>query len=117
MAIALPMNCPQNVNMAIESPLKKEAEQASKEIEALNRFYNVYFSGAEEDPPREKRRALDQAFKKIKQKVASSSNSSDKFFANSVIARYQLFCSKWDKQLKGIEEGKIVRPNQKKKFK
>jgi hypothetical protein len=96
--------------MAIESPLKKEAERASKEIEALNRHYNIYFSGAEEDPPREKRRALDDVFLKLKQKVATSANASDKFFANSVIARYQLFVSKWDKQLKSIEEGKVIRP-------
>jgi hypothetical protein len=103
--------------MALESPLKKEAELASKEIEALNRQYNIYFTGGEDDPPRDKRRALDQIFQKLKAKIATTPNASDKFFANSVVARYQLFTSKWDKQLKGIEEGRIPRPNQKKLFK
>ena len=102
--------------MALESPIKKEAEHASKEIEALNRQYNTYFTGGEEDPPREQRRALDLAFRALKAKIATATNASDKFFANSVVARYQLFCSKWDKQLKGIEEGRIPRPNQKKRF-
>lgn len=100
--------------MAIESPLKKEAELAGKEIEILNRHYNMYFSGADEDPPRDKRRDLDLIFQKLKQKLPITPNASDKFFASSIISRYQVFCSKWDKQMKNIEDGKVIRPNQRK---
>lgn len=96
--------------MALESPLKKDVEKAGRDIEALNRLYNVYFSGAEEDPPREQRKALDNLVAKIKTMVATATNSADKFQANTLVSRYQSSCVKWDKTLRGIEAGTIPRP-------
>ena len=95
--------------MALESPLKKDSERATREIEALNRAYNVYFQGGEDDPPREQRKQLDALIAKLKSQLATATNASDKFMANSVVSRFQVMSSKWDKQLRGIENGTIIR--------
>lgn len=96
--------------MALESPLKKDTEKASRDIDALNRLYNVYFQGGEDDPPREQRKQLDNLISKIKTQVATSSNASDRFQANSVVAKFQVISAKWDKHIRGIENGSIPRP-------
>jgi len=96
--------------MALESPLKKDVEKAGRDLEALNRLYNVYFSGAEDEPPRNERKALDNLVIKIKTMLASASNSADKFQANTLVSRYLSICTKWDKTLRGIEAGTIPRP-------
>lgn len=92
------------------SPLKKDVEKASRDLESLNRLYNVYFSGAEEEPPRNERKTLDTLVAKIKTMVATATNSADKFQANTLVSRYQSSCTKWDKTLRGIEAGTIPRP-------
>ena len=102
------------MGMALESALKKDVEKASRDLEALNRLYNVYFSGGEEDPPLEVRKALDQLVAKIKAQVATSTNSGDRFQANSLVAKYQLYSSKWDRMLRGIENGTIAKPQKRK---
>ncbi len=96
--------------MALESPLKKDVEKANRELDVLNRLYNVYFQGAEEDPPRQQRKQLDALVAKIKSQVASATNASDKFMANSFVSRFQTMAGKWDKHIKGIENGTIHRP-------
>jgi len=96
--------------MALVSPLKKDVEKAAKDIDNLNRLYNIYFSGAEDDPPANERKALDSLIAQIKAQVAKPSNSADKFQANSVVSRFQVICGKWDKTLRAIESGTIVRP-------
>lgn len=96
--------------MALESPLKKDINKAAKDLDALHRIYNVYFSGAEEDPPRAERKALDMLILKIKSQLAMASNSADKFQANAIVSRYQSISGRWDKTLRGIEAGTIVLP-------
>jgi hypothetical protein len=96
--------------MALESPLKKDVEKAGRDLDALHRLYNVYFSGAEEDPPRTERRALESLIAKIKSQLATATNSSDKFQANTLISRFQSTAARWDKTLRGIEAGTIARP-------
>ncbi len=96
--------------MDITSPFKKDIDKALRDLDYLHRLYNVYFQGAEEDPPRNERKALEELIAKIKSQLAKSSNASEKFQANTLINRYQAMTSKWDKHLKGIETGAIVRP-------
>lgn len=96
--------------MALISPLRKDMEKANRDIDALNRLYNVYFMGGEEDPPRAQRKALDAMIEKIKAALTTASNAADKFQANTLISRYRTMCARWDKQLRGIENGTIVRP-------
>lgn len=96
--------------MALISPLKADVEKATRELEALNRLYNVYFQGGEEDPPRAQRRALDALMAKIKTQVATATNAGDKFQANSLYNRFLSMSSKWDKHLRGIENGTIPVP-------
>lgn len=96
--------------MALESPLKKDTAKARQEIEKLNRRYNMYFSGAEKDNPRDLRKQLNTLVDKIKTAAASSASTADKFLASSVVSQYQITAAKWDKTLKLIEEGKLVIP-------
>ena len=96
--------------MALISPLKQDVDKATRELEALNRLYNVYFQGGEEDPPREQRKSLDTIVAKIKSQIAIATNAGDKFQANALYTRYLTMCTKWDKHLKGIENGTIPIP-------
>lgn len=100
--------------MALESPLKKDIEKASRDLDALHRLYNVYFGGGEEDPPSLQRKNLDQLIAKIKQQVMTSPNSGDKFQANTLTSKYQVMAAKWDKTLRGIEAGTIILPKKRK---
>lgn len=101
--------------MAMMSPLKTDVEKANRDIDALNRLYNVYFQGGEDDPPREQRRALDALIAKIQSQIPSAVNASDKFQANSIYTRFRTMATKWDKHLRGIENGTIVRPKNREK--
>lgn len=96
--------------MALESPLKKDVTLATKELDNMQRLYNVYFQGGEEDPPRKERKALDTMILKIKTNLITATNAADKFQANSLINRYQSMASKWDRHLRGIENGTIAIP-------
>jgi hypothetical protein len=96
--------------MALESAIKKDVDKATREVEALNRLYNVYFQGGEEDPPRPQRAALESTIAKIKSQVAMATNAGDKFQANALVSRFQTMAAKWDKTLRGIENGTIPRP-------
>jgi hypothetical protein len=96
--------------MALESPIKKDVEKAGRDLDGLQRLYNVYFQGAEEDPPHEQRRALDNLIAKIKSQIALATNASDKFQANALVNRYQSMAARWDRMLRGIEDGTIIRP-------
>jgi hypothetical protein len=96
--------------MALVSPIKKDVEKAARDIDALNRLYNVYFQGGEEDPPRRERKELDSLVVKIKSLLAASGNASDKFQANTLISRYQTMAARWDKLIRNIENGTTTRP-------
>lgn len=96
--------------MAIESPLKKDVLEAGKLLDALQRLYNVYFQGGEDEPPRNERKKLDTLIQKIKTLISTSTNGADKFQANSLINRYHVMAGKWDKHLRGIENGTISVP-------
>jgi hypothetical protein len=96
--------------MALISPLKTDVDKATRELEALNRLYNVYFQGGEEEPPRNQRKSLDTLVAKIKTQLAIASNAADKFQANTLYTRYQSMTAKWDKHLRGIENGTIPLP-------
>jgi hypothetical protein len=96
--------------MALISPFKQDIDKASREIDSLNRLYNVYFQGGEDDPPRQQRQALDALIAKVKSQLAIATNASDKFQATNLYTRYQQMAAKWDKHLRGIESGTIIRP-------
>ncbi len=96
--------------MALISPLKQDLDKATREMEALNRLYNVYFQGGEDEPPRQQRKNLDTIMAKIKSQLATATNAGDKFQANNLYTRFQSMSAKWDKHLRGIENGTIVRP-------
>ena len=96
--------------MALESPLKKEIDDTAKQIDILNREYNKYFQGAEDEPPRDLRKKLEAAVQSLKSAIATSASASFKFSANAVIAKHRVHAAKWDKTLRLLEEGKMTRP-------
>jgi hypothetical protein len=96
--------------MALEIPLKKELDLAAKQIDNLNREYNKYFQGAEEEPPRDMRKELDHLIQTIKSALATTANATVKFSANALISKYRTHAAKWDRILKLLEEGKMTRP-------
>jgi hypothetical protein len=100
--------------MALENPFKKELEKAGKDLDQLQRLYNVYFGGGEEEPPNIQRRNFDQLIAKIKAQVPSLVNSGDRFAANALTSKYQVYSSKWDKTLRAIEAGTVVLPKTRK---
>jgi hypothetical protein len=100
--------------MALISPLKQDIDKATRDLEMMQRLYNVYFQGGEDDPPKAQRAALDQLLTKIKSAAAISSNTTDKFAATTLVNRYQLLKSKWDKVLRDIETGVIPKPKKRK---
>ena len=96
--------------MALISELKKLIDKSAKDLDHLQRMYNVFLQGGEEDPPRELHRALDAAIQKIKSQSAIAVNAGDKFQANTLVNRYQTLNTKWTKTLRGIEDGTIAKP-------
>jgi hypothetical protein len=100
--------------MALISPFKADIDKATREIENLNRLYNVYFQGGEEDPPNIPRKNLDALIEKVKSQLAMASNAGDKFQANALYNRYRTMATKWDKHLNGILNGTIVIPKNRK---
>lgn len=102
------------MGMGLESPFKKDIEKASRDLDHLQRLYNVYFGGGEEEPPINERRSLEQLMAKIKAQVPSASNSGDRFQANALTAKFQLLSGKWDKTLRAIEAGTVVLPKKRK---
>jgi hypothetical protein len=57
---------------------------------------------------------LDNAMMKIKSQLPMATNSADKFLANALCTRYQTISTKWDKHLRGIENGTIPIPKSRK---
>jgi hypothetical protein len=47
---------------------------------------------------------------KIKSETAKSSSVSAKFAANTLVNKYQLHASQWDKTMRDIENGTYKRP-------
>lgn len=100
--------------MALENPLKKDLDNIAQSIDALHRLYNIYFQGGEDEPPREQRRQLDSQIARVKSQVATATNAADRFKATSVVSKYQTMAARWDKTLRGIETGTVIRPQKRK---
>lgn len=96
--------------MAIESPLKKDVQKATKDLDSLQRLFNVFFQGGIEDPPLKERKQFEALLSKIKSQTAASNNAGDKFQANALVTRFQGMAARWDKTLNGILNGTIAKP-------
>jgi hypothetical protein len=100
--------------MALVSPLKQDLDKAQREVEVLNRLYNVYFQGGEDEPPKTQRKQLDALIAKIKAAARISTNAADKFLADSVTNKFQMLSVRWDKTMRDIESGIIPKPKKRK---
>ncbi|RZA08807.1 MAG: hypothetical protein EOP11_03730 [Proteobacteria bacterium] len=100
--------------MALVSPLKQDIDKAARDMEMLQRLYTIYFAGGEDDPPKPQRAAFEQLMAKVKSQAAISSNTTDKFAANTLVNRYQVLKVRWDKTMRDIETGVIPKPKKRK---
>ena len=100
--------------MAVENPLKKLADQILPDIEKLHKEYQKYFLGVERMPPLVMRKSLETKIAKLKSESMAATSTQAKFFATSVINRFQSYSSQWDKTMKEIEIGTFRRPTKRK---
>jgi len=76
-------------------------------IDQLNNLYNMFAAGAEQLPPAEKRRQLDQLM--VTLTYTGKPTPSMLFKCNSIVSRYTTYKERWDRMLKDVESGKIKR--------
>lgn len=95
--------------MALESPLKKETEAATKLLDQTNKAYQKYFFAMEKLPPLDLRKDLDKAIAKLRTEMNKIHQTGARFLITSLIAKYHTHCGQWDKIMKDIEEGRYHR--------
>lgn len=93
--------------------LSQLMEQARPMIERVNTLYNQYKGGGLERPPLQERKTLDQLIQSID--VLPKPTQSLMFQYSSIQSRYATYRDKWDKLMKDLETGKIVRVQTSKK--
>jgi hypothetical protein len=82
-------------------------EKAETLIDQVNGLYNQYLSGIETKPPIERRKVLEQLMGQLQSMPKPTSTQQFRF--NSLNASYLTHRDRWDRMLRDIESGKIVR--------
>jgi hypothetical protein len=82
-------------------------ERAEPMIEQLTHLYNMYIAGAEQQPPLERRKQLDQIMNTIF--LMSKPTPSLQFRSATMLNHYNTNRERWDRMLKDLESGKIKR--------
>jgi len=82
-------------------------ERAEPLIEQLNNLYNQYIVGAEQRPPLERRKQLDQLMMTVQ--MMGKPTPTMQFRASTLTQRYTVNRERWDKMIKDLESGKIKR--------
>lgn len=95
--------------MALEIPLKKEVDQGSQLLDQTHKAYQKYFIGMDKLPPLEMRKRLDDLMAKLKSDMNKVHQTSARFTATTLIAKYHTMSKQWDKTMKDIEEGRFHR--------
>jgi hypothetical protein len=87
--------------------LENAIESTRTLIDQLNNLFNMYVAGVEERLPIEKRKLLDKTMEQLTATPKTSSASLFRF--NSLLAHYNTYKDRWDRMLRDLESGKIVR--------
>ena len=91
--------------MAQDNTFQKDANEAKALIDYLHKEYQKYFLGVERHPPLLKRKELENKIHKLQMEMSSAANITNKFLANSVIARFRTMAVQWDKAMRDLENG------------
>ncbi|MEO5968487.1 MAG: hypothetical protein ABIQ95_01060 [Bdellovibrionia bacterium] len=76
-------------------------------VEQLNNLYNIYISGAEQIPPTERRKNLDQIM--VTLQMISKPTPGALYKYTAIYSKYESYRNRWDKMMKDLESGKIKR--------
>jgi hypothetical protein len=76
-------------------------------IEQLNNLYNIYVSGAEQIPPTERRKNIDQIM--VTLQMISKPTPGALYKYTAIHAKYESYRNRWDKMMKDLESGKLKR--------
>ena len=76
-------------------------------VEQLNNLYNIYASGAELNPPIERRKNLEQVMVTLQMMPKPTPGALYKYTA--IQGKFQTYRNRWDKLMKDLESGKIRR--------
>ena len=81
--------------------------KVNTQIDQVSALYNMFFSGAETLPPIERRAQLEATMQVLQSTPKPTPASNFRF--NTALSRFNTYRDRWDKQLKGLEAGKIKR--------
>ena len=81
--------------------------KAEAQIDQLSALYNMYFAGADTLPPIERRAQLEVVMHTLQS--AHKPTPAANFRFQSTLSRFNTYRERWDKQLKGLESGKLKR--------
>jgi hypothetical protein len=81
-------------------------------IEQVNGLYNMFVAGVETKPPLEKQKQLEKLIKSLHDEPKTT--PALRFRATSVISSFMVHKDKWERLLKDIESGKVLRRNPRK---
>jgi hypothetical protein len=83
-------------------------------VDQLNNLYNMYFSGAEQTPPHERRKNIDQIM--VTLQMLNKPTAGLLYRYTAAQSKYLSYRDHWDKMMKDLESGKKARraPSRKK---
>lgn len=87
--------------------LDRMMEQATVLMEQVGNLLKMYVQGIERLPPNEKRKLLDALIIQIT--AMSKPTQASQFRVSTLVASYSVYKDKWDRTLRDLESGKIVR--------
>jgi hypothetical protein len=87
--------------------LERMIGDAESLMDQLNAIYNQFLSGSEQRPPIEKRKNLERQIDLIA--GAPKAQSQIRFKCNNTVSRFHTLTERWDKQMRALESGAIVR--------
>jgi len=82
---------------------EKDFKAIEEEIRKLRIEYDLYLSGQRRLIPEPERKHLDKAVRRYS--ADSFKDAADRFRYSSLVARYNVYCELWDKQMRDYEEG------------
>ncbi len=77
-------------------------------MEQVHQLYSQFFNGVERLPPLERRKQLEQVMNTIS--MMAKPTQALRFRFRTVQTRFTSFCEQWDRKIRDLESGKLVRP-------
>ena len=97
-----------NPGMIQTEKLDELIRRAEVMIEQVHNLYNTYVRGIDSQHPRPRRAQLEQLVNHLM--MIPKPTPAYRFKFNSLLGSYNQYRDRWDKMMKDLEDGKIVRP-------